>query len=58
MEKFINSNTYIYTITEKITISKEKYNKLKKKAEIADDVIIQLESSLNDAEFRKVKRVA
>ena len=43
---------------ETITIPKEAYNKLKKKAEIADDMILQLESSLRDAEAGRIRRVA
>lgn len=43
---------------ETITIPKEEYKKLKKKAEIADDIILQLESSLKDAEAGRVRRVA
>jgi len=43
---------------ETITIPKEEYNKLKKKAEIADDMILQLESSLRDAEAGRIRRVA
>ena len=43
---------------ETITIPKEEYNKLKKKAEIADDIILQLESSLKDAESGKIRRVS
>ena len=43
---------------ETITIPKEEYKKLKKKAEIADDMILQLESSLRDAEAGRIRRVA
>ena len=43
---------------ETVTIPKEEYKKLKKKAEIADDIILQMESSLRDAEAGRVKRVA
>ena len=43
---------------ETVTIPKEKYTKLKKKAEIADDIILQLESSLKDAEAGRIRRVA
>lgn len=41
-----------------VTISKEEYFSLKKKAEVADDVLLQLESSLKDAESGKIKRAA
>ena len=43
---------------ELVTIKKEEYEKLKKKAEIADDILLQLELSLNDAEEGRIKRVA
>ena len=43
---------------ETITIPKDEYNKLKKKAEIADDILLQLESSLKDAEAGRIRRVA
>ena len=43
---------------ETVTIPKEEYTKLKKKAEIADDIILQLESSLKDAEAGRIRRVA
>ena len=43
---------------ETITISKDEYNKLKKKAAVADDIIVQLESSLKDAEAGRIRRVA
>lgn len=44
--------------TETITIPKEEYKQLKKKAEIADDIILQLESSLRDVETGRIKRIA
>ena len=43
---------------ETITIPKEEYAQLKKKAEIANDILVQLESSLKDAEAGRIKRVA
>jgi hypothetical protein len=43
---------------ETVTISKEEYAKLKKKAEIADDIVLQMESSLKDIESGRIKRVA
>ena len=43
---------------ETVTIPKEEYQKLKKKAEIADDIVMQLESSLKDAEAGRIRRVA
>ena len=43
---------------ETITIPAEEYDRLKKKAEIADDIVYQLEMSLKDAEAGRVKKVA
>ena len=43
---------------ETITISTEEYDRLKKKAKIAEDIIHQLEMSLKDAEAGRIKRVA
>ena len=43
---------------ETVTILKEEYTKLKKKAEIADDILLQLEGSLKDAQAGRVRRVA
>ncbi len=43
---------------ELVTIKKEVYERLKKKAEIADDILLQLELSLKDAEEGRIKRVA
>ncbi|HIH18129.1 MAG TPA: hypothetical protein HA282_00640 [Nanoarchaeota archaeon] len=43
---------------ELITIKKGEYEKLKKKAEIADDILLQLELSLKDAEEGKIRKVA
>ena len=45
-------------MAETITIQKEEYDKLKKKAKIADDIVCQLESSLRDAEAGRIRRVA
>lgn len=39
-----------------ITIPKEEYNSLKKKAIVADDVLLQLESSLRDIKNGKIKK--
>lgn len=38
-----------------VSISVEEYDKLKRKAAIADDVLLQLEASLKDLETGKVK---
>ncbi len=40
-----------------VSITAEKYEKLKRKAEIADDLLLQLEASLKDLEAGRVKRV-
>ena len=40
---------------ETVTIPKEEYDSLKKKAVFADDILLQLESSLKDAETRRMK---
>ncbi len=40
---------------ELITLSKEEYEKLKKKAEIADDAVVQLGLSLEAIKIGKVK---
>ena len=41
---------------ETITIPKIEYDKLKKKAEIADDALIQLKLSLEDLRHGRVKK--
>lgn len=41
---------------ESVTISKEEYNKLKLKEEIADDVLIQLSESLEAAKKGRIKK--
>ena len=41
---------------ETVTILKEEYASLKKKAELADDVLLQLESSLKDIKNGKIKK--
>jgi hypothetical protein len=43
--------------TETVCIPKDEYLQLKKKAEIADDMVLQLESSLKDLEAGRIKRV-
>lgn len=40
-----------------VSISVEKYEQLKKKAAMADDILLQLEASLNDLEAGRVKQV-
>ncbi len=46
-----------HAMAETICISKEKYLQLKKKAELADDMVLQLEASLRDIEAGRIKRV-
>jgi len=41
---------------ETITIPKEEYASLKKKAELADDVLIQLKASFEDLKAGRVKQ--
>ena len=43
--------------TETVSISQEEYTMLKKKEVIADDLVLQLDSSLKDLEAGRVKRV-
>ena len=45
-----------YMKQEIITLSKEEYEKLKKKAEIADDAVVQLGLSLEALRAGKVKK--
>ena len=42
-------------VMQTVTIPKKEYESLKKKAELADDVLLQLESSLKDVEKGKIK---
>ncbi len=41
---------------ETVTISKEKYEKLKKKAELADDALLQIKASFEDLKHGRVHR--
>lgn len=41
---------------ETVTISKEEYLRLKKKAALADDVVVQLEKSFQDMRKGKVSK--
>lgn len=43
-------------IERTITISKEKYDSIKKKAEFADNVLAQLESSLEAIQRGKIRK--
>ncbi len=45
----------VVLMQETITIPKEEYDSLKKKACFADNVLLQLESSLKDAEAGRVR---
>ncbi|MBI3037167.1 hypothetical protein HYY73_05475 [Candidatus Woesearchaeota archaeon] len=40
-----------------VTIAVEEYERLKKKAAVADDLVVQLEASLKDLEAGRIKRV-
>lgn len=44
-------------VSKSVTISREEYIQLVKKAEVADDLLLQLESSLRDIEAGRIKRV-
>jgi hypothetical protein len=39
-----------------VTISKEKYNSLLKKAQIADDILGQMDRSLKDIETGRIRK--
>lgn len=39
-----------------IMISEEEYNRLKKKEEIADDLVLQLEANLKDLEEGRIEK--
>jgi len=41
---------------ETITIAREEYEKLKKKADIADDAFVQLKLSLEDIRHKRVSK--
>ncbi len=41
---------------ETITIAKEEYEKLKKKADIADDALVQLKLSIEDIRHKRVSK--
>ncbi len=43
--------------TDTVCISTEEYIHLKKKEEIADDILLQLEASLHDLKAGKIRRV-
>lgn len=43
--------------TETVCISKEEYVLLKKKESVADDVLLQLDSSLQDLQKGRLKKV-
>ena len=40
-----------------VTITVEEYERLRKKAAVADDLLVQLEASLKDLEAGRVRRV-
>jgi len=43
-------------MAQTITITKEEYNSLKRKADIADDAMVQLKLSLEDLRHGRVSR--
>ena len=44
-------------VTETVCIPQEEYTLLQKKKAIADDLLLQLDSSLNDLESGKIHKV-
>lgn len=44
------------TTMETVTIAREEYEKLKKKADIADDALVQLKLSLEDLRHKRVSK--
>ena len=48
----------LHAMMEMVTISREEYELLKKKAELADDAMTQLRLSLDDLEHGRIHRVA
>lgn len=54
---YINDKwVYVCMRQETITIAREEYEKLKKKAEIADDALLQLKLSLEDLRHGRVSK--
>ena len=49
-------NRLVTHMTKTVTITKEEYDMLKKKEEIADDVIFQLSRSLSDMKKGRIKK--
>ena len=47
----------LYSMPTEISIPVEEYKMLKKKAEIADNVLLQLESSVKDLKAGRLKKV-
>ena len=41
-----------------VTLSQEKYEALKKKEELADDMLLQVQASLEDVKHGRIRRVA
>ena len=57
MAKYINKLvTFKHMNQQLITISKEEYENLKKKAEIVDDALLQLKLSLEDLRHGRVSK--
>jgi len=44
-------------VSEQMLISQDEYTQLKKKEKIADDILLQMDSSLRDLEAGRTKRV-
>ncbi len=58
IDKYININTYINTMTETITIPKEEYTKLKRLEKLDFDLMRQFAKSLEDLKNGRFKRLA
>ena len=57
MAKYINKRVTFKLMNQQvITISKEEYENLKKKAEIVDDALLQLKLSLEDLRHGRVSK--
>ncbi len=57
-DNYLNLNCLLSSMTtESVSISAERYDILVKKEAIADDLVLQMESSLRDLEAGRVRRV-
>ena len=56
LEKYINYRTIISNIMETITISKQEYVELKKKAEVDEELLVSLVKGLEDIRNGRVSQ--